>query len=106
MAEKLLEEYEKQYQESARTREPGRTKQFKLDDHIVKKPNSEQKTGDARRCHLCKEVGHLRRDCPHKREAPGRTFRTANTSAVVTRVRPEDLTEAQLEQLLAERLRR
>ncbi len=61
MAEKLLKEYEKQYQESARTREPGRTKQFKLDDHIVKKPNSEQKTGDARRCHLCKEVGHLRR---------------------------------------------
>ncbi len=100
---RLLEEYEKQYHESARTREPGRTKQFKLDDHIVKKPNSEQKTGDARRCHLCKEVGHLRRDCPHKREAPGRTFRTANTSAVVTRVRPEDLTEAQLEQLLAER---
>ncbi len=58
----------------------GRTS--KLDDHTVKKPNSEQKTGDATRCHLC---------IPRSPSSRLSAQETANTSAVVTCVRPEDL---------------
>ncbi len=68
-------------------------------------------------CYKCKQVGHVRRDCPVRRdtgrnsttgaadkhEAPGRTTQV-NTNVVEATSLParlEDLTETQLEQLLA-----
>ena len=59
-----------------------------------------------RRCHRCKQTGHIHKDCPIKTETPGRTPQVANTSAVGATefpIRTEDLTESQLEKLLAER---
>ena len=56
----------------------------------------------ARRCHHCKETGHLRRDCPRRQEALGRS----STNTVTAQQNPahvEDLTEQELERLLAER---
>ena len=56
----------------------------------------------ARRCHHCKETGHLRRDCPRRQEALGRSS-TNTVTAQQNPARVEDLTEQELERLLAER---
>ena len=45
---------------------------------------------------------HLRRDCPKRSEAPGRS-QTLNTATVSTSVNPGDLSEQQLEKLLADK---
>ena len=59
------------------------------------------------RCYLFKEIGHLQQDCPTRKEAPARSITNgtelnSRTGVVASNVRPEDLTESQLEQLLAE----
>ena len=56
----------------------------------------------ARRCHHCKETGHLRRDCPRRQEALGRSS-TNTVTAQRNPARVEDLMEQELERLLAER---
>ena len=52
-------------------------------------------------CWNCREAGHIKRDCPKKVEAPGRS-NVANTG-VVGAAPADSLTEEQLEQILADR---
>ena len=122
---RLLEEYEKQYVASAESRNIGSTK-----DHDNKKKSSyksrnQEKDGDQqsspspsrgdanrktpnlttplskeRRCYSCGQTGHLRNACPKRAEAPGRS-QTSTTSNVTSAADPKDLSEEQLEQLLA-----
>ena len=75
----------------------------------------EQAMGDRRACYRCGSRGHLARQCPkqaHRPEAPGHssnhpTSRTATLGAVSPPCHPEDLSEAELQELLARcRLRR
>ena len=128
---RMLEECEKQYAASANAR-PMETQKKPFNDRVKKPSNnvkskenpgaktqesgaktqersseSEPSRPKERRCFLCKEVGHLRRECPQNSEAPGRSrSQTSNTSVVEvaeTAIRPEDLTESELEQLLARR---
>ena len=52
------------------------------------------------RCYLCREVGHIRCDCPRRMESPGRSS-ISGTHAVEAVVR--ELSVEQLEQILAKR---
>ena len=115
---RMIEEYEKQYQASAEARNPTQTHRSTESarrvptadrngashkEHDRSKPKSGVDSAQRdRQCYLCKEVGHLRRDCPKKTEAPGRS-KTSNTGIVATSQRLEDLSEAQLEELLAQK---
>ena len=117
----MLEQYEMQYAESAtahselsKRSEHGRKvgppkPKSEWDSRSREKPGTESGTGQnsdkERRCRLCKELGHIRQNCPQKLEAPGHS-KVSQTSAVEARghaTRPEDLTEDELEKLLAER---
>ena len=55
-----------------------------------------------RKCYTCGESCHLCRCCPRRAEAPGRA-QTSNTGTASTTINPEELSEQQLEQLLAEK---
>ena len=118
---RMLEECEKQFAVSANTRTEA-VKKLMVDStkkSVTPKPKDDRNipsTITARddtsatykpRCFRCKETGHTRQECPLKREAPGRT-KVAAASAVGAKesaARAEDLTETQLEQLLAKRRR-
>ena len=118
---RMLEEHEKQFAVSAQSRNEhkkshseGSRKQNRTGDKknlpIVtsnnrKSPDKEPEIRE-RRCFRCKQLGHLQKDCPVKTEAPGRSAQTANTGSVGAGELPvhaADLTESQLENLLAER---
>ena len=126
---RMIEEYEKQYAALAavqvvtgrmnikvvRRGFPG-SQQPKSDLPRPKgemdKPNgkAEPPTKDKPRCYNCKEVGHKRRDCPQRPEAPGRGV-SSNTGMVGADIRPASkpsvdpsaFTEEQLEHLLAQK---
>ena len=53
-------------------------------------------------CWGCREAGHIKCNCPKKTEAPGRS-QVAGTRTVeaTPNVKADDLTEEQLEQMLA-----
>ena len=126
---RLAEEYEKQYAASAESRSanlPGSqgTKSSPRSDNRTcghEKRDRQQPSPTAtgsealrasqgqvmqksreRKCYSCGESGHLRRDCLRRAEAPGRA-QTSNTGTVSTVVHPTELTEQQLEQLLAKK---
>ena len=74
-----------------------------------KSPDKEPEIRE-RRCFRCKQLGHLWKDCPVKTEAPGRSAQTGaavyqyqSVGAGELPVQAADLTESQLENLLAER---
>ena len=118
---RMLEECEKQFAASANVRSSEYQKK-PFNNRVRKPPNSKLKETPAariqekpvdlessqpreRQCFLCKKVGHMRRECPLKTEAPG-CSQASSTSVVEVAesvTRPEDLTESQLEQLLASR---
>ena len=52
---------------------------------------------------LHKQMGHLRKDCHLRAEVPGHSTQAANIEAAEVTRNAEDLTEAQLEKLLAKR---
>ena len=119
---RVLEEHERQYTLSAETRnanpsksrsDTGRSQSSKrsspksqlaaTDNRPVtqKKPEAEP---SGRHCWLCKKSGHLRRDCPVRTEAHGRTnTKTSKTSAVCTFPGASDLSVSQLEELLSQK---
>ena len=118
---RMLEECEKQFAASANVRSSENQKKL-FNDRVRKPPNYkpketlgariQEKPVDLessqpreRRCFLCKKVGHMRRECPLKTEAPGRSQASSTSVVEVAEsvTRPEDLTESQLEQLLASR---
>ena len=125
---RMFEEREKQFAASAQAQNEvkkgsgdgyRKVPQYKpLDKQNPEKPPERAVSFRERRCHRCKQTGHIHKDCPIKTETPGRTPQVANTSAVggtpqvantsavgATEfpIRTEDLTESQLEKLLAER---
>ena len=55
------------------------------------------------RCHLCKEIGHIRRDCPRCQEAPGRSANLNIVGARADTGSVKDLSEEELECLLADK---
>ncbi len=71
----------------------------------VKKPNEKEAENYTLRCYRCKQLGHLRKDCPRKTEAPGHITHGATTGSVRVKasVQVKDLTESKLEDMLAER---
>ena len=121
---RMLEEHEKQFAASAQTR--SETKKTTGDGskkpsrHMPERQDSTPTTSNlpgtavepeysqprGRRCYKCKQIGHVRRDCPEKGEAPGRSAGIANTNTVQAAELPtriDDLTDSQLEKLLADR---
>lgn len=118
---RMLEQHEKQYSVSARVQleKSGRnTKGTTARDHLsrseklpkektssISKGNTSKESTSTYgnyRCHKCKQVGHIRPNCPLLSEATGRT-RTQNESTVKTVKAGEDMTEEELETLLVER---
>jgi hypothetical protein len=88
---RMLEEQEKQFSAS-RTRKSGRKsgsvdpmrnssqKKIELDNPRTNPEESANSTKPKeRRCYICKGIGHLRRDCPVRSEAPARSKSTVNT---------------------------
>jgi len=116
---RMLEEHEKQFALSAQSRNEnkkgsgnGSRRQGKPTDK--KEPSSSSPIVKSRekelevrtpRCYRCKQIGHLRKDCPRKSEAPRHSTQGVVTGSVGAGlpVQVEDLTESQLENLLAER---
>ena len=56
-----------------------------------------------RRCYLYKEIGHYRCDCPLKSETPGKSSSTNTGNSSNAGTTAADLTEDELEQLLAQK---
>lgn len=75
------------------------------------KPFSTQKRAFHGICHRCQQYGHLARNCPgplsgkNAQEARGRSAAgtTSRTSTVESNLKPDELTEEQLEDLLSQR---
>ena len=116
----MVEQYEKQYAASAAAHSDQSSKKgdctrqtaaTSTKDKTVKQEQPKSmEPGTGRRvqrgvfCRGCREAGHIKRNCPKKAEAPGRS-RVANTAAVKASpsVKVDDLTEEQLEQMLVDR---
>ena len=111
---RMLEQYERQYAASAVAHSDQTSK--KNDRARRTTPSTvpgeqarvtpatqgaEKKTQRGVFCWNCREAGHIKRDCPKKIEAPGRS-NVANTG-VVGAIPADSLTEEQLEQMLADR---
>ena len=129
---RMLEQFEKQYEFSAQTQSEYNKQKahritkprnstfsvnrtFNFDDQISKWQGNGI-SSEERRCYKCKEVGHIRQNCPQKSEAPGRSTLTQGKyseaqgktrlqakSTVKSVNAVEDLTEEELEKLLMER---
>lgn len=126
---RLLEEYEKQYTASAESRNANSSKDRDSKSSLRKshyRNRNQEKESDQqssslpvrtelnkrmnpstttlpnkeRKCYSCGQTGHLRNACPKRAEAPGQS-RTSTTSNVSSVADPKDLSEEQLEQLLA-----
>ena len=117
---RMMEQYERQYAASAATHSdqssskndrPRKTATSLAKDESVAKEQPKS-TGPAAGkkvqrdvfCWGCREAGHIKRNCPKKAEAPGHS-KVASTGAVDASpsVKVDDLTEEQLEQMLADR---
>ena len=115
---RMLEEHEKQFSgyNEPRTGKSGRKSgpvehrkgySHKKPEQDSTRANPDENANSTkqkeRRCYLCKEIGHFRRDCPQRSETPGksRSTNTGNSSSAGTIV--ADLTEDELEQLLAQK---
>ena len=117
---RMVEQYEKQYAASAaahsdqsskkaeRTRKTAATsardESVKQEQLKSTEPGAGRKVQRGMFCWGCREAGHIKRNCPKKAEAPGRS-KVANTAAVEAspNAKVDDLTEEQLEQMLADR---
>ena len=115
---RMLEEQEKQFAASAISRQDTNTRPRKSNTSHKDKPKQPEKSPSTSaspnpssqvpkvQCYKCKKPGHLRKDCPLKAEAPGRSPTGTNagvSSTDGTSVRVDDLTVTQLEKLLADR---
>ena len=121
---RMMEQYEKQYAASAAAHSDQSSKK---NDHTHKTATSTVKDESAGQeqpkntgpgagkkvqrgvfCWGCREPGHIKRNCPKKAEAPGRSnVSSTRTVEASPDVKADDLTEEQLEQMLANcRLRR
>ena len=114
----MLEEQEKQFAASALSRQDTSTRPRKINANRKDKPKQPEKSPSTSasfnpspqlpkvQCYKCKKPGHVRKDCPLKAEASGRSQTATNagvSSADSTSVCVEDLTVTQLEKLLADR---
>ena len=111
---RMLEEHERQFSVSAESRsgKSGSADPMKNPSHKKTKPettrtNPEESTHSSkpkeRRCYICKETGHFRCDCPLRSETPGRSKPTNAGSSSNAGTMAADLTEDELEQLLAQK---
>ena len=117
----MLEQYEKQYAASAAAHSDQSSKKAERthktattlakDESVKQEQPKSTEPGAGRKvqrggvfCWGCPEAGHIKRNCPKKAEAPGRS-KVANTAAVEASptAKVDDLTEEQLEQMLADR---
>ena len=128
---RMLEQYEKQYEFSAKTQSEYNKQKahritkprnstfsvnptFNFDDQISKWQGNGISSEECH-CYKCKEMGHIRQNCPQKSEASGRSTLTKGRhseaqektipqakSTVKSANAVEDLTEEELEELLME----
>ena len=117
---RMMEQYERQYAASAAAHSEQLTKRSdrarKAAASSVTNESAEQEQskstgpGAGRKpqrsgfCWGCREPGHIKRNCPKRAEAPGRS-QVANTGAVGASIQliADDLTDDQLERMLADR---
>lgn len=116
---RMLEEHEKQYAALAVGRmdakktttisgwKPAherRERQDQPSNTLPKLPESTLKP-EPRQCYKCKQTGHVCKDCPMKPESPGRNpvVNSGVTATPGANETPLELTEHQLEELLAEK---
>ena len=115
---RMLEEHERQFSASAESRsgksgrksgsaDPRKNPSHKKTEPETTRTNPEESTHSSkpkeRRCYICKETGHFRRDCPLRSETPGRSKPTNAGSSSNAGTMAADLTEDELEQLLAQK---